>query len=120
MEESIDLAVYEKTGVSIDYWNEIGAIYAAWKYDGGVQGARTYMLGLPLRKYAERYEEGRYRAIVDEKNQETVNKIDQLVEELNAWANGDSEDINYVATRYREISMLLYADESVNRWVIDE
>ena len=118
--EKTELRVYAKTGVSCDYWNEILPVYFAWERDGGVKSARKFILDNPLRKYRERYEGTNYIAIVNKENIETIEKIDKLVEEMNAWARGDSEDISYIATRFEKISVLLYGSTDYNNWVVEE
>jgi len=107
--------ICEKTGVSKDYLNKFCAVWSAFEVGGGnmvkgILGGKTF--------HMERYEDvyADYDNVVNEKNKEAIQKLDELAEKLNnILLNLDNINEEEFLETCNEMYFLIYGEERKKR-----
>lgn len=75
------------TGISNDYINEYAALMGYFSL-GGINEVRRMLTetNLDMQKYEERFPPTIYKHVVNEKNRDTIRRIDELADSLNEKA----------------------------------
>ncbi len=92
--------VSEKTGVEMDYWNELVRPTREF-YKNGLEGVIDFLQRNPLKKYSERFSsDGELKKYITDKNKKNIKTLDLIIETLNQCKFTPKEFINLVKKAY--------------------
>lgn len=104
--------ISEKTGVSMDYANEVGSkiLCIAYEPETAAEEIRKY----PVKHYEQRFPPSVYADVITEKNKKRVQKLNEIADAVNALAAEKKPKLGTIKTLLYEAMVVIYGSKRMS------